>query len=168
MKWLNKTGFSLIELIIVLAIIAIIAMLAGTSANTLHNAAIRLEVDKLYALCHYAQRYAMASNEMQTITFNLANNTYRFHDREEQLVADVQFGFIEGAKGPPAHPSYLLANPITFSDNHITFYPDGIIQAGTVYLVNKNHTSMYALSNAVSAVSHLRKYVYKGSWQLMR
>jgi len=153
---------------IVLAIIALIAMLTGIGSSTLTDTATRLELDKLYALCHYAQRYAMASNQMRTITFNLPANSYRFREREEKLLSNVQFGFIQGAQGPPAQPTSALTKPITFVDEHITFYPDGIIQAGTVYLVNKNKTIMYALSNAVSPVSHLRKYAYDGAWRLVR
>jgi type II secretion system protein H len=168
MKWKRKSGFSLIELMIVIAIIALIALLTGTGNSALSDIATRLELDKLYALCHYAQRYAMASNQVQTITFNIPANSYRFREREEKLLSGVQFGFIQGAKGPPAHPVSPLAKPITFVEDHITFYPDGIIQAGTIYLVNKNKTTMYALSNAVSQVSHLRMYAYDGSWRMVR
>jgi len=167
MKSLSKNGFSLIELMIVLVIIAIIAMLTGTSNVLLTDIATRLELDKLYSICHYAQRYAMASNQVQTITFNIAANTYRFHEREEKLLSGVHFGFIQGAKGPPAHPISPLSKPITFTGECITCYPDGIIQSGTLYLVNANKTTMYALSNAVSQVSHLRKYIYDGSWRMI-
>ncbi len=167
MKLLSKSGFSLIELMVVLAIIAIITMLVGTSKVLVTDIATRLELDKLHAVCQYAQRYAMASNQTQTITFNIAANTYRFHAREEKLTSGVQFGFIQGAKGPPAHPTSLLSKPITFLQECITFYPDGIIQAGTIYLVNANKTNMYALSNAVSQVSHVRTYKYDGSWRLI-
>lgn len=168
MKSLNKIGFSLIELMIVLAIVTIIAMLTATSRMFFTDIATRLEIDKLYSLCHYAQRCAMASNQIQTITFNVSANTYRFGEREEKLSPGVIFGFIQGAKGPPAHPTSPLSKPITFTGEHITFYPDGIIQAGTMYLVNDNKTTMYALSNAVSQVSHLRKYSYNGSWRMIQ
>lgn len=129
--------------------------------------ATRLELEKLYALCQYAQRYAMASNNIQTITFNVSTNTYRFLEWEEQLTSGVQFGFMRNAQGPPAQPTSLLSKPITFAGNHITFYPDGIMQSGTLYLVNTNKTSMYALSNAVSQVSHVRKYKYNGAWHVI-
>lgn len=167
MKLLSKRGFSLIELMIVLVIIVIIAMLVGTSKILVTDTAMRLELNKLHAVCQYAQRYAMASNQSQVITFNIPANTYRFHDREEKLVSGIQFGFIPGVKGPPAHPVSALSKPITFLEESITFYPDGIIQSGTIYLVNARNTIMYALSNAVSQVSHMRMYIYDGSWRLL-
>lgn len=152
---------------IVLAIIAIIAMLAGTSKILVHDIAMRLELNKLHAVCQYAQRYAMASNQAQVITFNIPANTYYFQGREEKLSSGMQFGFIPGVKGPPAHPVSVLSKPITFSEGSITFYPDGIMQSGTIYLVNARNTVMYALSNAVSQVSHMRLYTYDGSWRLL-
>jgi len=97
----------------------------------------------------------------------LSKRKNQFHDREEKLLSGVQFGFIQGAKGPPAHPVSILSKPITFLEESITFHPDGIMQAGTIYLVNAHKTRMYAISNAVSQVSHVRKYRYDGSWRLI-
>ncbi len=152
---------------IVLAIVAIIAMLVGTSNVLVTDIATRLELDKLYSVCHYAQRYAMASNRVQTITFNIPANTYRFMSVKKNFYQVCIFGVMPGVKGPPAHPTSVLSKPITFLEERITFHPDGIIQAGTIYLVNPNKTTMYALSNAVSQVSHLRKYRYDGSWRMI-
>jgi prepilin-type N-terminal cleavage/methylation domain-containing protein len=167
MKLKCSDGFSLIELMVVLMIIACISMLVASSKLFLTDSTMRLELNKLCAVCHYAQRYAMASNQSQTITFNIPTNTYRFREREETLHPGIQFGFINGAKGPPANPTLSLSKPVTFTDGSITFHPDGIMQSGTVYLVNAQKTTMYALSNAVSQVSYLRKYVYDGSWRVI-
>ena len=44
-------------------------------------------------------------------------------------------------------------------------YPDGIIQSGTVYVIDSSKKCMYALSSPISQVSYLRKYSYNGKWQ---
>jgi len=81
------------------------------------------------------------------------------------LPAKVFFGFMPGAKGPPASANKLILKSITFTNNRIIFYPTGIISAGTVYLIDQAKQVMYALSNGVSQISFLRTYRYNGSWQ---
>lgn len=164
----KDAGFSLIECMIVIALIAIIVMLTGMSNSLLHQICVRGQLEKLYTFCHYARRYAIATNKPQTITFDTAHNSYSFLTYHEQLPGGVRFGFLHGTAGPPADPKITLSSPVSFKGNHITIHPDGIMQSGTIYLIDDNKTCMYALSNAVSQISYLRKYRYDGAWHLMK
>ena len=88
--------------------------------------------------------------------------------RNSSLPHTVQFGVLPGIMGPPATPTHAITQPITFVGNKILFYPEGIIQAGAIYLKDTKNRVQYALSSGVSTVSYLRKYQYTGGeWKLL-
>jgi len=165
MKWLNKQGFTLIELIVVFALFLLLTILAQVNISFLDRMIAHTEIEKLYATCRYLQHCALASNKQQELIFDQVNNSYRYHNFTEKLPAQIAFGFMPGTKGPPAAATKLVQNPITFSNNRIIFYSTGIISAGTVYLTDKAKQIMYALSNGISQISFLRIYRYDGLWQ---
>ena len=77
----------------------------------------------------------------------------------------ARLGFLPGAKGPPCAPTEVIKQPITFKGNKIIFNPDGIISAGSIYVVDATGRSMYALTSGVTPVSYLRMYRYdNGTW----
>jgi len=160
-------GFSLIELLIVLAIVAIIMGLAMTNLSFFDRILLRAELNKLQTTCLYAQRYAMTTNKKQILTIDKTNKSYRFNGRIEKLAPSIDFGFIAGTQGPPSSPHHAISSPITFKNETIVFEPNGIIQPGTIYLVDAKKQSMCALSSAVSQVSFLRKYRYDRKWDII-
>lgn len=167
MKKILYTGFSLIELMIVLVIVGLLALLMTSNTLFFNRTIMRAQLEQVYHLCHLARQTALATNMAQVIEFDLVTNSYSWGNRKESLPRSIRFGFIQGTKGPPANPTALLYTPITFAGNKITFYPDGIIQAGTLYMVDEHATTMYALSNAVSQFSYLRMYRYDDSWHIL-
>lgn len=160
----NKGGFTLIELSIVIALCALIVTLSGAHIFFLERIVVRAELELLYVTCYMLQHSAMMLGKPQTLTFDRTNNSYRYKTSEYKLPAHVSYGVASGVKGPPSTPNYVIANPITFKENKITFTPDGIIQPGAVYLTDRHHRCTYALSCAVSQVSYLRKYQYTNAW----
>lgn len=160
-------GFSLVELLIVVAIVAIIVGLTMTNLSFFDRILLRAELNKLHATCVYAQRCAMAVNKKQVITFDKRNKAYTFNGHRQKLARVVDFGVIVGAKGPPSSPNQAIGSPITFKDEQIVFEPNGVIGAGTVYLVDAKKRSMCALSCGISQVSFLRKYRYDNKWGLI-
>ncbi len=167
MTYSNNNGFSLIEVALVLALLAIVVMLVGANCTFINRLLVRSEVDTLYTTCRYAQHCALASNTPQEITFDVVRKIYKYRGVEHKLPAQVDFGFIPGAKGPPSAPTNTIHKPVTFVHDRITFYPDGIIKSGTVYLTDTARQYMYALSSPIAQVSYLRKYQYNGQWQLI-
>ncbi len=109
----------------------------------------------------------MINNEPTTLTFEPNENKYSYDTVEYQLPRNVCFGTAKGAKGPPSNPYKMIANPITFKGNSITFHPNGIIKSGTIYLCDSKRNYNYALSCSVAQVSYIRKYQYSDGWQLL-
>ncbi|MCX5922237.1 MAG: prepilin-type N-terminal cleavage/methylation domain-containing protein [Candidatus Dependentiae bacterium] len=163
----KHSGFTLIELMVVVAIVSVIAVLTFTQVRFLDGALMRAEVDKLYGMCMYAQRCAMLTNKKQVIIVDKAAKSYTYNGRCERLPDAIDFGFIAGVKGPPSDPRGDITSPITFKDDQIIFKPNGIIQPGSIYLVDTQKKSMYGLSSSVAQVSFLRKYRYDKKWGLL-
>lgn len=126
---------------------------------------VRSEIEKLHTICHYLRRTAMINNQPQTLIFDIKHKSYKYHDGEEKLSQQVVFGFLPKTLGPPSEPKTIVHTPITFKKNTITFYPDGIISSGTVYLIDTTKQYMYAFSSPIAQISYLRLYRYDGTWK---
>jgi len=109
------------------------------------------------------------TNMVQTIALDATGTIHRytFGAVDEQLPKSIRFGAPAEVKGPPATPMRPVDSPITFKNAQITFYPDGIISAGTVYLTDTDQKTCYALTCGVGSVSFLRAYRYDKGWQLL-
>lgn len=158
-----KKGILLIELLVIIALLSTLSYVAikQFTNSTLQT---RIELQLLYQTCMYMQRRALVKKEPQTISLDLAGQCYHFEGKTHKLLPDARFDIIKGVKGPPATPTKILTSACTFKNNSITFYPDGIIDAGSIYITNKDHTLLYALTNAVSTYSYLRTYCYADTW----
>lgn len=163
----NKNGFSLIELSIVIALIALLAFLSHAHIGFFNRMLVRAELEHLYTVCYCMQRRALMYNKPQTVQFDLKNGTYATEQCTYRLPSHVIFGTAAGVKGPPSSPNALIAEPITFKNNKITFHADGVIQPGAIYLTDTSRGCSYALSCSVAQVSYLRKYQYNGAWKII-
>lgn len=163
----SRVSFTLIELSVVVALVMIVATLVMVHGTYMHRVLVHAEIEKLALICRYLQNGAMTTNQEKTLKFDLKNRTYAYDSTKGKLSCNVEFGMIDGIKGPPSHPTETIQKPITFKNNTITFYPDGIIQAGTLYLISSDKQVMYALSNSVSQVSYMRIYKYDKRWHCL-
>lgn len=161
-----RHAFSLIEVIVVLCLCSFITTLVITNFSFLDATIVRAEMDTLAIICNYLQQLALATNTESVLIFNEQSNSYMFGKYKEKLSQRVRFGVLPGIQGPPGNPHSLVSKAITFPEQKIIFYPTGIISAGTVYVTDKKGTCQYALSNAVSQVSHVRIYKYDRNWKL--
>ena len=110
----------------------------------------------------------MLSNKQQDVYFDIANNRYTFNGTVCTLPSQIMFGVIPGVKGPPSLPKKLVAKPITFKGSRISFFPEGIISSGTIYVTDRYKKFLYAISCSVSQVSYLRKYAFNDNkWVLI-
>lgn len=161
---MKKLGFLLVELAIVLLAFCIVIGFTLSNFSYLNRILIHCELDKLHAAALYASRCAQVSNRECSLIFDVKNNGYTVQKHQEKLAKGVEFGFLQGAKGPPSIPHTPIKSAITYRGSHITFYPSGIMQAGTVYLIDEQKTMMYALSSPVAQYSFMRKYRYDAQW----
>jgi Tfp pilus assembly protein FimT len=160
---LSDNGVSLLELLIVFTLVLLVSSMVWASWSFFDQLAVRTEVAILSDTCTFMRYIARAKNTDQHLIFDTKKNGYSYNNHMYTLAPAVTFGTMRGVKGPPASPSALINSPITFQNNRITFNHTGIISSGSVYFVDKQNRYQYALTNAVSAYSYLRKYRYTNS-----
>lgn len=165
-KFIKKNGFSLIECAIVLGILVILISFATIPTGRLQKAMVQAQIQLFCITCIYLQQLAIASGVEQELVLDKKNQTYSYCNEIQKLAHPILFGILPNIKGPPAFPSQIVHDPISFPHKKIFFYPDGIISAGTVYFVIPSSNQLYAVSCGVGAVSFLRKYCYDGKWHL--
>jgi type II secretory pathway pseudopilin PulG len=162
----NRLAFTLIELLVV---IGLIMMTIGLTLQQFKNSSrsVRTELELLYQTSLYMQRRALVTRQKQIMYLDIEHNRYSFENRTYHLPSGVQFGIIP-VKGPPASPLKPLEKSCTFKNNQIVFYPEGVIEAGSVYLTDDTKNRLYALTVAVAPYSYLRTYCYADTWRLLQ
>lgn len=163
---MRVNGFSLMELCIVIALCALLVSL-GTSFFAVHKRMlVRMDFDALYAVCVSLAQRAVALQQEQKLVFDGAAHAYSVNGQRYTMSA-AYFGVPIGAMGPPSDPHAIITDPVHFRDHTILFYPDGKIQAGTVYLTDSDHTIGYALTCPIAQFSYIRRYQYMTTWEVL-
>jgi hypothetical protein len=157
---MNKSGFSLFEIMISCALLILIATCTFIYQQNVDQFMIQTYLNTLYMTCMTLSQKAQLSKQNITLTFNLDKNSYSYQNHSETLPSFLIFGYPPGSKGPPSSPQSLITHPITFTHNQIIFYKDGTIQSGTIYITNAQRTLLFALSSPIAQISYLRRYHY--------
>ena len=164
-----KKGCLLLEMLIVLALIILVGSLGVMSISWYDRYLVRLEIERLYATIMLVHQSACNTQKPQEIIIQSNENCYRTSYGKDELIKGVLFGVMAGVKGPPSLPVHFLTKPVSFARNCITCYPDGVIDAGTVYLTNKSKSCLYALSCGVAQEPYIRcYYYYQSKWVSLR
>ncbi|MCL4229329.1 hypothetical protein KJZ61_01405 [Candidatus Dependentiae bacterium] len=164
---MKKLGFTLLECCTVCALCIVLLTLTWINFSCFTTSLIRTDLELLQTVCLSAQQRALNTHKPQVITIDVNRNTYSYNGNTFSLSAGIRFGIKQGTKGPPAHPKNLVTTSCTFVDQKIVCSINGIISSGTLYLTDDKQSTVYALSNAVAEVSHLRLYVYRDTWQAL-
>lgn len=161
----NKTGYILVELLVVIVLFGCIFGAGALSVRWIEQLLVRAELDKFLMVCYSLQQRARATGKEILLTFDQEKKSYHFGNQNESMVPGVYFAFPDHA--PTLSNSTLrMKKPITFVENKISFYPSGIVQAGTVCFSNFSKKVGYALSSSVGVLSQLRQYAWNGrSWK---
>ncbi len=161
-------GFSLIEAMVATSLLLIVVALVMVNASFLRSSMVRSEIDKLSMVCKCMQSTALTTNKKQELHIDLVRNVYTWAGQREKLSEGIEFGVLPDVKGPPSAPRVNIDSPVTFDKQCITASAHGIMNAGTVYIIDQQKTVMYALSSSVAQSSYIRKYAFQGSWHLVR
>ena len=175
---IKQPSFSIIELMIVLSALTVLVAITVPRFLDLKKRALIHDLEYLSMVCSYLQQKAIASHKTLYLTFNQTNQCYVYQGLKNKITtiplsSGILFGFIEGVKGPPGDPTKAITSSITFESEkqeiyHITFFYDGKISPGTVYLVDTKKKFMGALTCTLSQVSYIRKYLYnKIQWTVL-
>ncbi|MCF7799796.1 hypothetical protein K9L05_02515 [Candidatus Babeliales bacterium] len=160
-----KKSFSIIEFIVCFSIILILLVISVPKFFLFNKFILTSQADKLFSTFSFLQQKAISSNLTQNLKLNLKENSYSYDNKIFKLVDNVKFGFLQNVNGPPSTPTKKIDCAISFEkmNDHeykVTFYPDGKIKPGTLYLIDKDYKFMAALTCPVSQVSFIRKYKY--------
>ena len=159
-----RSGMMLLELIAVLALLIVTVSLSLPVFSVFDRFLVRTELDTLYLTCTALQHEAQLTGKAQELRFIVKEHAYAWGDKRHRLHDAVRFGTVPNVAGPPAAPHAIITHPVTFPGNKIVFYPDGIVQAGAVYLVDKARRFLFALTCPVSHISYMRRYAYQARW----
>lgn len=162
-----KSGYSLIELSVIIALIACCATLSIALIPAFTANAVRTELDILYQTCLYLKHHAIMTGSDQLLSIDVAANRYTYGDKTYNLPSGVQFGTIPGTKGSPSNAQRTLEKACTFTKNKITFYKDGAVDAGSIYLIDRSRKRIVALTIGVSEYAYIRRYRYNDGWQMV-
>lgn len=165
----ENRGYTLIECIIACALIACIVLLSFSGMRFLHRGLIHNELQMLHATCIYLQQRALATGRPQKLYCDAQNHAYQYGQTIHNFPSSIRFELVSGIQGPPSKPVSMPTQPITFTGNTITFYPDGVLSSGTLYIHDTISHRLFALSISVAQVSLIRLYEYHdNAWQLIR
>jgi len=149
----DETGFTMVEVMVVIGIIAIAAGVAIPSISSfIPNYRVKSAAQDLYSNMQLAKMEAVKTNSSRTVTFN-ANGYVK---ADSTIISFADYGNVEYGR-PDA------GSNITYTGGAVTFQPRGLAQAGEVYISNDSGTSYY-VGTFASGVVILRKW-NGTSWQ---
>lgn len=165
----NPSGFTLVEIIVVLAIVGILMSIGIPQLLlTLPNIRLRAAVRDLYSQMQFTKMSAIKQNRDWVIVFSQANNqclvcSHKGADgswaqsTDNTIVATLDLaaygsgiGFGHGPATASVPGGPLPADDISYSNNVLTFNPRGTSTSGYVYLDNRDRLSAYAVGTLAS------------------
>lgn len=162
---------TLLECCITIGIIAFISLLGAHFFRLQSQSLLRFELEKLYSGVMYAQRKAIVTGQEQAVIIDIPNKSYYIDGGKHKLLAGIMYGSPQNAWGPPAHPVYQIDKSVTFKECTIICYPDGTLNAGTIYLKDVRSRYFVALTSGITPIVYLRMYRYdtkNKKWHLIK
>ena len=125
----KQTGFTLIEVIVVMVMIAVLGgMVASSMTDGLRKAKIRAVSKNLVSAMRYTRGQAVVKHEQKTITFNVEDKTYQAPRKKVVHIPDEIDINVYTADSEVADETI----------GSIRFFSDGSSTGGWVKLTHKN------------------------------
>jgi len=180
----RNSGFSLVELVIVMVIIAVLGAVAMPNLSPA-NARLKQAARELYGNLQRARMEAIKTNQDVGVIFDTANNQYLLcqnansdndcSDAGETILSttslttygsSVQYGCGAATRDATTSGGACPASGVSYSPTNVRFTPRGTLSgtSGYVYLQNDKQTS-YVLGTPTSAGVIVMKKWVNGSWQ---
>ncbi len=154
----------LFELMVVTSLVLFVCGIVFLSYSSSKRISFVRESSFLKILFRTAITRALCVKSDQQIIIDPEGAALWYDGQRYPLAEGYLFDVLPGTYGPPSLPKKLVKQAITFKDNRIIAYPDGTMQAGTLYITNNQ--TQYAITTPVSAFTYMRVYHYhNGSWQ---
>ena len=140
---LNRSGFTLLELIIVIFLITLMTGLsAAFFANTLPSGKFSATAREIAASIRQAKHLARFNGEKQVITIDMDSKSYGIERLgEKNLPSGINIKVIDP-----------LAGDITSGKYHMTFHSAGSTEGGTIFLWNSSKTAQINIDPVAGAV----------------
>lgn len=181
----GKTGFSFVELMVVLALISVLSaialpsLLGGLSEKRLKSAA-----RNLYADLQKARLLAVKGNKNVTVSFNSSSGEYFYPNGNQTITVKLtDYGRIQYGKGSAAmlwSPFNAVAIGTDFVPDKLVFNPTGTAlydphdgvsslvsipdEGAIVYLQNENNDVCYAVNVTSFGAVKIRRFS-GSSWE---
>ena len=144
-RYLDKRGFTLLELILVLFLIGLIAgLVLPFVVSTLDRVKLQSEARQITSALHFARSEAITKKTLLTFNANIDENEYWLAIPKENEVTQSKF------LDEPVQIKEYQGTEETISDGTfiINFYPRGNSSAGTIRLqstINQSKAPVYAI-----------------------
>ncbi len=164
----HKEGYLLLEVLIVVSLLVAIVMLALPQMKFLNKQLVFSEVHKIASICLFLRQLALVTHQNQELLFNSSTGVYHSANRTYSFASGIRLGFLPNMQGPPSKPHHTINQAITFKNNKISFFADGTISSGALYLVDSSGTYCYALTTPSAQAPFIRIYEYiQQGWALL-
>jgi len=125
---MRKTGYSLVEVLMVVCLLAILAAIAvpRMGADFIVKMKVRTTARNLMSDLRYARRLAITRNESHTLNVNAANNEYSIHNSAGAQVGETRS--VDSAITLDADKTFMfesLGNANFVSDIGVSLSTDG-------------------------------------------
>jgi len=160
----GKSGFTLIELVVVIAVISLVSFLAiFSTGDFLSKTRLQSSAENIAATLRQARRLTITQRKEYKVVFDLKRKSYWIEDKEGSI----------WKKGNKLEKNIIFADPCLGKwgegdgivelddpdDDSFLFHPEGTAETGSIYLQSEDSKKWYTVTIALNG--YVRVYPEK-------